>query len=118
MNNIADKYDYDNVIIVKKYLGEVPKVNYKYDGGIDERKDLITDTAKFGFTDEDLGIEPEENYYEKFNKDLNIDMTGIKKLEKKERIEEINGKKLKIITLIKHMDNGEIKNEEYSENIN
>ena len=113
MNNV--QYDYNDVIIVKKHLGDVPKVNYKYDGGIDERKDLITDTAKFGFEDEDLGIEPEKNYND--NKDLNIDMTGIKKLEKKEKIEEINGKKLKIITLTKYMDNGEIKNENYSENM-
>ena len=44
-------------------------------------------------------------------------MTGIVKIEKKEKIEEINGKKIKIITLIKHMENGEIKNENYSENI-
>ena len=112
MNNV---YDYDNVIIVKKHLSDVPKVNYKYDGGIDQQKDLITDTAKFGFDDEDLGIEPEKNDYN--NKDLNIDMTGIAKIEKKEKIEEINGKKIKIITLIKHMENGEIKNENYSENI-
>ena len=113
MNN--NVYDYDNVIIVKKHLGDVPKVNYKYDGGIDQQKDLITDTAKYGFDDEDLGIEPEKNYY--YNKDLNIDMTGIAKIEKKEKIEEINGKKIKIIKLIKHIENGEIKNENYSENI-
>ena len=112
MNNV---YDYDNVIIVKKHLSDVPKVNYKYDGGIDQQKDLITDTAKFGFDDEDLGIEPEKNDYN--NKDLNIDMTGIVKIEKKEKIEEINGKKIKFITLIKYLENGEIKKENYSENI-
>lgn len=112
MNNV---YDYDNVIIVKKHLSDVPKVNYKYDGGIDLQKDLITDTAKFGFDDEDLGIEPEKNDYN--NKDLNIDMTGIVKIEKKEKIEEINGKKMKLITLIKYLENGEIKKENYSENI-
>ena len=112
MNSV---YDYDNVIIVKKHLSDVPKVNYKYDGGIDQQKDLITDTAKFGFDDEDLGIEPEKNDYN--NKDLNIDMSGIVKIEKKEKIEEINGKKMKIITLIKYLENGEIKKENYSENI-
>ena len=95
MNNV---YDYDNVIIVKKHLSDVPKVNYKYDGGIDQQKDLITDTAKFGFDDEDLGIEPEKNDYN--NKDLNIDMTGIAKIEKKEKIEEINGKKIKNLLFI------------------
>ena len=112
MNNV--QCDYNDVIIVKKHLGVVPKVNYKFDGGIDEKKDLITDTAKFGFEDEDLGIEPEKKFD---NKDLNIDLTGIKKIEKKEKIEEINGKKIKIIILTKFLENGEIKNENYSENI-
>ena len=106
-------YDYN---YNSKNIGKVNYVN-EYVSGLNPNIDLFTDSAKGGDnyyykkgnyfeTGNDTYNYPEGNVY-KINKN-DPNMKNVRKVEKNEKFVFENGKRMKIITIKKYKDNGEI----------
>ena len=113
LNDNKSNYDYN---YNNKNIGKVNYVN-EYVSGLNPNIDLFTDSAKGGDnyyykkgnyfeTGNDTYNYPEGNVY-KINKN-DPNMKNVRKVEKNEKFVFENGKRKKIITIKKYMDNGEI----------
>ena len=113
LNDNKSNYDYN---YNSKNIGKVNYVN-EYVSGLNPNIDLFTDSAKGGDnyyykkgnyfeTGNDTYNYPEGNVY-KINKN-DPNMKNVTKVEKNEKFVFENGKRKKIITIKKYMDNGEI----------
>ena len=113
LNDNKSNYDYN---YNNKNIGKVNYVN-EYVSGLNPNIDLFTDSAKGGDnyyykkgnyfeTGNDTYNYPEGNVY-KINKN-DPNMKNVRKVEKNEKFVFENGKRMKIITIKKYKDNGEI----------
>ena len=113
LNDNKSNFDYN---YNSKNIGKVNFVN-EYVSGLNPNIDLFTDSAKGGDnyyymkgnyfeTGNDTYNYPEGNIY-KINKN-EPNMKNVRKIEKNEKFIFENGKRMKIITIKKYMDNGEI----------
>ena len=113
LNDNKSNFDYN---YNSKNIGKVNFVN-EYVSGLNPNIDLFTDSAKgvdnyyykkgnYFETGNDTYNYPEGNIY-KINKN-EPNMKNVRKIEKNEKFIFENGKRMKIITIKKYMDNGEI----------